>query len=54
MGGADFVPHIRRVLERLPMSALERLVEKQFRFLAPERVLGLVRRLDHRLGLVNL
>jgi hypothetical protein len=40
--GDEFFRHICSVLERLPIDVLRQLGEKEFRFLAPERVYGRV------------
>jgi hypothetical protein len=43
----SFFPLIKSVLQRLPLEALEQLMEKEFCFLAPDRCCGRVTRLDH-------
>lgn len=46
-----FVPHIQAVLEHIPLDYLRQLAEKDFRFLAPERVLGRVTQWNHALAI---
>ena len=50
----DFVPRIRSVLDRLPLANLKQLGEKEFKFLAPERLWGRVFHLPHSCSSADL